>query len=64
MDARGKNGKRITSCDRIVWLANHGRAVVFSGWNKPTSAAFMVGMPLRTVLGFVARGLYEYRKGK
>jgi hypothetical protein len=53
-------GKRIKNLERIIVLANMRRAVWFGGWTGPKAAAFVIGMPLRSVDVFLKRGLYEY----
>jgi hypothetical protein len=55
-------GKRIASLNAVSRLADEGRAVWFAGWNGPKAAAFLMGMPARTLKLFIDRGLYEYRK--
>lgn len=55
---------KITSVDRLIELSNQRRAVWFDHWDGPKSAAFMISMPLRTVLTFMQSGLYEYPKSK
>ena len=50
----------IVSVDRLAELARERRAVWFHGWNGSKSAAFVIGMPLKSVLEFLNRGLFEY----
>jgi hypothetical protein len=54
--------KRITSINQIVKLAEQRRAVWWHPDVKPKAAAFFLGMPVRTALLFIQRGLYVYKK--
>lgn len=57
--------KKIKSLDRIMKLANEGKAVFNPRWKNPCSAAFVVGMPLRVVDLFIKSGsFFEYKKEK
>lgn len=54
-------GKPITKVERIMQLASARKAVYHTKWDKPCPAAVMVGMPVRTVAGFIRMGwLFEY----
>jgi hypothetical protein len=56
-------GKKITKLEEIAKLAAKGKSIYHVRWGKPTSAAWLVGMPLRTILGYIrASYLYEYKK--
>jgi hypothetical protein len=47
-------GDQITSMDMLVTLSRQGKSVViaFGAWHKVLPAAFVIGMPLRTVLNY------------
>ena len=53
--------KRIRTLNQLHKLALNHKTVVWRGI-KPKPAAFMMGMPARTILMFIERGLYEYKK--
>lgn len=56
---------RIKTVERLNRLALQKRSVSFAHWDGPKPAAFMMSMQARTLLGLLARGLYEYKaKGK
>lgn len=55
---------RVKTVNQIVKLAQQRRAVYWRPDVKPKAAAFFLGMPVRTVLFFIERGLYVYKKRK
>jgi hypothetical protein len=59
-------GRRVKTVDRVNQLAVRKKCVIWKGiggWHK-TPAAFLISMSGRTILLFIDRGIYEYRKKK
>ena len=51
-------GDKITNVDQLLILANHKRAVMTI--KGRFAAAFVIGMPLKTVIDLLNKGMYIY----
>ena len=55
-------GRRIRRMERLVELANEGRACWVEAWHRPSPASWMVSMQLRVVSQFMNIGIFEYKE--
>lgn len=56
--------KPIKTVERVIEIANKGRAVYVTRWSRTCAAAFLIGWPARELHNWIKAGyLFEYRKG-
>ena len=61
-------GRRISSLKGLSWAVRHRRSVitkVYSHpcgwvWSRPMPAAFVIGIPGKTILGYMRRSMFLY----